>query len=103
MSTHLGASAQNRANRGRVKSTRRWTIKRIFLIVLLLGVGYLGLEYFMLPSGQELQAANPTTSALIEAREREAEDEGRKLDKKQSWLPIEHISRNMLRAVLAGE
>src|SRR5262249_47934621 len=77
--------------------------KRIFLLILLLFVAYLGLEYLLLPSGRELITANPETTALIEARAKEARSQGQEPQRQQKWVPIERISVNLVRAVMAGE
>jgi monofunctional glycosyltransferase len=78
-------------------------VKRILGAILLLIIGYLVVEYLLLPNGKELQASNPTTSALIEARARQATNAGRPIKREQTWQPLEKISRNLWRAVLAGE
>ncbi|MBN8721622.1 MAG: monofunctional biosynthetic peptidoglycan transglycosylase [Acidobacteria bacterium] len=85
------------------KKANGWSFKRIFLVLFLLGFGYLGLEFILLPTGKELKAANTTTTALMQARQREAIREGRAFEIKQSWQPIDQISPNLLRGVLAGE
>jgi monofunctional glycosyltransferase len=97
MSTQTGAFRQIKPK------TRRWTIKRIYLLVLLLFVAYLGLEYLLLPSGREFVTANPETTALIEARAKEARSQGQEPQRQQKWVPIERISVNLVRAVMAGE
>lgn len=97
------ASPRTSSKAAKSPKTRRWSIKRIFLILMLLGLGYLGIEFLLLPSGREYQATNPATTALIEAREAQAKSNGQPLDRKQTWVSINKISPNLVRAVLAGE
>jgi len=102
MSTQTSAFRQIRGSRPQIK-TRRWTLKRISLIILLLVVGYLGIEFLLFPNCKELRTTNPATTALIEARAGEARGKGQEPQKQQTWVPIERISENLVRAVLAGE
>jgi monofunctional biosynthetic peptidoglycan transglycosylase len=50
-----------------------------------------------------LRNRNPQTTALIEARLEEARARGQQPRRAQIWVPIEKISVNLQRAVLAGE
>lgn len=78
-------------------------IKVLFLIV----VGSIGLwiafEVVTFPCISCLRNDNPATSSMIEARIAEATAEGREPRKFMVWTPIEQISPNLQRAVLAGE
>jgi len=79
-----------------------WT-KILFLIFIgALGV-WLLYEIVTFPSVSKLRTENPTTSSMIEHRLSEARSEGREQRKFQIWTPIEQISPNLHRAVLAGE
>jgi monofunctional biosynthetic peptidoglycan transglycosylase len=100
MSTRSRHSAV--ASRQAIK-TKRWTIKRILLIIILLVVAYLGIEYLMLPSCTDLITTNPPTTALIEVRMATARSQGKQPQRQQTWLPLSRISPNLARAVLAGE
>lgn len=51
----------------------------------------------------KLKTENPTTTSMIEYRISEAKKEGREPKKAQQWVPLERISPNLYRAVLAGE
>ncbi|MEW6730585.1 MAG: monofunctional biosynthetic peptidoglycan transglycosylase [Acidobacteriota bacterium] len=102
MSTHTGANRQPSLARARSK-VKKWTLKKILLALLVLGIGYLGLEYLLLPDCQELVKNNPETTALIEARLHRAREEGREPRRQQVWVPIDRISNNLIRAVLTGE
>jgi monofunctional glycosyltransferase len=96
---------KNSGLRFKPRSSARWTTfaKRIISAILLLLIGYLIIEYIFLPTGKELQAANPASSALIDARARQATKAGQPVKRQQTWQPLEKISRNLWRAVLAGE
>jgi monofunctional biosynthetic peptidoglycan transglycosylase len=50
-----------------------------------------------------LATRNPTTTAFIELRRREAADAGRPLTIRQRWVPYTQISSNLRRAVLVAE
>lgn len=78
-------------------------IKLLFLIfagAILLWIAY---EVITFPSISSLRTENPTTSSLIEYRLSEARSEGREPKKFMIWTPIDQISPNLQRAVLAGE
>lgn len=79
-----------------------WT-KVIFMVL----VGSLGLwlayELITFPSISSLKTENPVTSSLIEYRISEAKADGKEPKKYVIWMPIEQISPNLQRAVLAGE
>ena len=79
-----------------------WT-KIIFLVfagALLLWFLY---EFVTFPAISRLRTENPTTSSMIEYRLSEAKAEGTEPKKFMIWTPIEQISPNLQRAVLAGE
>ena len=85
------------------KNPKGWSFKRIFLFLFLLGCGYLALEFLFLPTGKELITGNPTSTAMIEARKKDALNQGKAFEPKQTWQPINQISTNLVKAVLAGE
>ena len=60
-------------------------------------------EFITFPSISHLRNENPTTSSMIEYRLSQATAEGREPRKFMIWMPIEQISPNLQRAVLAGE
>src|SRR5205085_10871320 len=64
---------------------------------------WLGYEIVTFPSISKLRNENPTTSSLIEYRISEARSENREPRKFMIWAPIEQISPNLQKAVLAGE
>ncbi len=72
----------------------------IFVGALLLWFLY---EFITFPSISRLRNENPTTSSMIEYRLSQATAEGREPRKFMIWVPMEQISPNLQRAVLAGE
>ncbi len=60
-------------------------------------------EFFTFPSISKLRTENPTTTSMIEFRLSEAKEENREPRKSMIWMPIEQISPNLQKAVLAGE
>ena len=79
-----------------------WT-KTLFLILVGAVIIWLAYEVLTFPSISKLRTENPTTSSMIEHRIAEAVAEKREPRKYQIWMPIEQISPNLQRAVLAGE
>ena len=79
-----------------------WT-KVLFLILLGSVAVWLAYEFLTFPSISKLRTENPTTTSMIEHRISEAAAEGKEPKKYHVWMPIEQISPNLQRAVLAGE
>ncbi|HEY0458705.1 MAG TPA: biosynthetic peptidoglycan transglycosylase [Pyrinomonadaceae bacterium] len=79
-----------------------WT-KVLFLVLVGAVVVWLGYEFITFPSISKLRTENPTTSSMIEYRISEAQKEGKEPRKYMVWQPIEQISPNLQKAVLAGE
>ena len=81
-----------------------WYWTKILFLILLGAIGvWLLYEIITFPHIWNLRAENPVTTSLIEYRLAEAKAEGREPRKFQIWVPIEQISPNLQRAVLAGE
>jgi len=59
--------------------------------------------YLTLPDVRVLAKTNPTTTAFMQLREREAAQEGKPLRHYQVWVPYTRISQNLKRAVLVAE
>ena len=59
--------------------------------------------YLTLPDVRPLARTNPTTTAFMEMRAREAKDAGRPVRKVHRWIPYPRISRNLTRAVILTE
>ena len=79
-----------------------WT-KILFLVLTGSILAWLAYELITFPSISRLKTENPTTTSLIEYRKSQAEAEGREPKPFMIWTPIEQISPNLQRAVLAGE
>ena len=81
----------------------RRIFRTIFLVVLGLIVGLVGYEGIMFVRVLRLRNSNPSSTSLINTRLSEAEDKGKQPRRQQTWVPLQKISPNLQRAVLAGE
>lgn len=79
-----------------------WT-KIIFYIFIGALAVWFTYELLTFPSISDLKSENPTTTSMIEYRLSEARANGKEPRKYMIWMPIEQISPNLQRAVLAGE
>lgn len=77
----------------------RWAF-RIVLGVLLGVVLYEGILFIRV---FWLRSHNPSSTSLIDTRATEARSKGQEPKQIQTWVPLEKISTNLQRAVLAGE
>src|SRR6185503_18614684 len=77
----------------------RYVVYAISGIIL----GGLIFEAATLPRVGALASENPATTSMIETRIREAERNGQQPKRVQIWMPLEKISPQLQRAVLAGE
>jgi monofunctional glycosyltransferase len=80
----------------------RW-IKVWVLVLVGVSIGWLSYEFITFPDIKRLRDQNPTTTALIDTRAKEFASRGEQPRQYQVWVPIEKISPNLQRAVLAGE
>ena len=78
-------------------------IKAVALGVFAFLVLTLVYEVVTFPRVKRLRDANPETTAMIETRAREARERGEQPRRVQQWVPLDRISVNLQRAVLAGE
>jgi monofunctional biosynthetic peptidoglycan transglycosylase len=78
-------------------------VLRAAVLVVALGFAYLAYVYLTLPDVRPLTTTNPSTTAFIELRKREALDAGRTLQIRQHWVPYQRISNTLRRAVLVAE
>jgi monofunctional biosynthetic peptidoglycan transglycosylase len=78
-------------------------LRLFFLVVLGLTVGIVGYEGIMFVRVLLLRNGNPSSTSLIDTRIREAEAKGQQPRREQVWAPLDRISPNLQRAVLAGE
>src|SRR5215211_5436334 len=74
-----------------------------FLVVLGLIAGVIVYEAIFFVRVMRLRNGNPTSTSLIDTRIREAKAKGQQPRREQVWLPLDKISPNLQRAVLAGE
>ena len=65
--------------------------------------GILAYVYVTLPDVRALATTNPTTTAWMEIRAREATSANRRVQRVQYWVPYRRISPHLKRAVLAAE
>ena len=71
--------------------------------VAAVGFTYLAYVYLTLPDVRPLATSNPTTTAFIELRKRQAAEAGRAFEVRQRWVPYTRISNTLRRAVLVAE
>ncbi len=87
-----------------IDTTRRGgiTARRIGLGILLAIAAFAAYTYFSLPSAaiRRLREENPELTAMMRQR---IEESGGSLEIRRQWVPLEKISRNFVRAVLAAE
>ena len=81
-----------------------WYWTKIIFLVFAGAIGiWLLYELITFPNISRLREENPTTTSMIQFRISEAVADGREPKKVLIWTPIEQISPNLQRAVLAGE
>jgi monofunctional biosynthetic peptidoglycan transglycosylase len=81
-----------------------WYWTKVLFLVLVGAIGvWLLYEIATFPHIWDLKTENPDTTSMIEYRIDEAKTDGREPRKFMIWTPIEQISPNLQRAVLAGE
>jgi monofunctional biosynthetic peptidoglycan transglycosylase len=80
---------------------RRFT--RGLLTAAALAFGYLAYVYLTLPDTRAFARTNPTTSAFMDLRLREATSEGRAFTVRHRWVPFGQISQHLKRAVVVAE
>jgi monofunctional biosynthetic peptidoglycan transglycosylase len=80
--------------------------KRVFKVLLAtaaVGFAYVAYVYLTLPDVRWLADTNPTTTAFMELRIREAAAAGRKFQIRHRWVGYNLISANLRRAVIVTE
>ena len=80
---------------------RKWL--RRFAVAAAIGFLYIAYVYLTLPDVRPLATDNPSTTAFMELRKREAQEAGRSFSIRQRWVPYNQISNNLRRAVLVAE
>ena len=81
----------------------RRILRWIFLGVLGLVAGVVLYEGVILLRVSWLRSSNPSSTSLIDTRGYEALSKGQQPKRDQVWVPLDRISTNLQRAVLAGE
>ena len=81
----------------------RKAFRMLFLVVLGIVVGTIAYEGIMFVRVVWLRNHNPSSTSLIDTRVNEARAKGQQPRREQVWVPLEKISPNLQRAVLAGE
>ncbi len=81
----------------------RKIFKTLFLIFAGVLLGFLAYQAIMFIRISRLKTETPLSTSLIERRADEARSQGRTPKREQVWVPLERVSSNLQRAVLAGE
>jgi len=81
----------------------RRILRLFFLLILGILVGVIGYEAIMAARVWRLSSQNPSSTSLIDTRAKEAQEKGQQPRREQVWVPLDRISPNLQRAVLAGE
>jgi monofunctional biosynthetic peptidoglycan transglycosylase len=76
---------------------------RVLLGAAAAAFAYLSYVYLTLPDVRALARTNPTTTAFMELRDREARAAGRTPRRVQRWVSYRRVSPNLTRAVLVAE
>ncbi|GEN06784.1 monofunctional biosynthetic peptidoglycan transglycosylase [Myxococcus fulvus] len=81
---------------------RTWRFKLVLgAVVLLLGFGVY--EYVTLPKAASLEKENPKSTALMDQRAEEARAEGKKVRRRQHWVPLASVPKHAVDSVLISE
>jgi monofunctional biosynthetic peptidoglycan transglycosylase len=78
-------------------------VARCTLGAVAIGFGYLVYSCLTLPDVRPLRTSNPTTTAFIELRARDARASGRTPRRFQQWVGYGRLSQDLKRAVLVAE
>jgi monofunctional glycosyltransferase len=81
----------------------RRILRLIFLVIIGAVVGFLAYQAIMLVRVWRLRSSNPSSTSLIDTRTKEAQARGQQPRREKAWVPLDRISMNLQRAVLAGE
>ncbi|MBA3514176.1 MAG: transglycosylase domain-containing protein [Pyrinomonadaceae bacterium] len=92
-----------RKARVRRKSPIRRIVRLFVLVGLGVAIGFVGYQLIVLARVARLRSENPGTTSLIDARAEETRTRGQEPRPTQVWLPLDRMSPNLQRAILAGE
>lgn len=81
----------------------RKVFRTMFLVVVGIAIGMIIYEAIFFVRVLRLRNNNPSSTSLIDTRIEEAKAKGQQPRREQTWVPLDHISTNLQRAVLAGE
>ena len=81
----------------------RRILRMLFLVVVGIVIGMVIYEGIFLVRVFRLRGNNPSSTSLIDTRAQEAAAKGQQPRREQAWVPLDKISTNLQRAVLAGE
>ena len=87
------------AHRKRRSGWAKW-VRIILLALIIVAIVYQGYVLFRV---FRYKNSNPASTAMMEQRASEARSRGEEARRVQTWVPYDRISRNLVRAVLAGE
>lgn len=88
------------------KSTKqsRSRVKAFLIIGLCLPVGAILFVWLLtMPDVSTLRTTNPTVTALMEARQAQAEAQGHTIGRHWVWMPLSRVSPSLRQAVVAAE
>lgn len=88
------------------KSTKRRRNRLALILVLCIALPAAALALLWLitlPDVATLATTNPTATALMEAREAQAEAQGERLGRQWIWVPLSRMSPHLRRAVVVAE
>jgi monofunctional biosynthetic peptidoglycan transglycosylase len=86
----------------RLKKRPRWRKWVKITILAILGIAIL-YQIWIVFSIIRYRSSNPSATAMMEQRASQARARGEEAKRIQTWVPYDKISRNLTRAVLAGE
>ncbi|MBI4684348.1 MAG: monofunctional biosynthetic peptidoglycan transglycosylase [Nitrospirae bacterium] len=76
--------------------------KGLFLVLIFAMVMCTGF-YFVYPNVPKLKKENPARTSFMEFREKEWQEQGKKIKMRQNWVPLSRISPYLIKAVLIAE
>src|SRR5580765_2256583 len=88
---------------GRARRTRGRFVRRFVFAAPAVPFALLAYAYLALPDVRPLKTANPSSTAFIELRAREARAKGQPVRRAQRWVAYNRISPELTRAVLVAE
>ena len=78
---------------------RKWLIILLLIIAILVSFLY----FLLMPDISKLNRENPKKTALMEYREKESKEKGKRFRINQIWVPLSNISPYLVKSVLIAE